>query len=419
LLLPFLLLPPLVAPALQAGWRERSVWALIGIGLGIGAVSSGFARLGWQSVGYFLLVSMLYLAIHAAFLRPAVRGAGPPLIAALVVGWLVLTVLTAIGIAVKERLGEDATGTLLGWASSLGALLAILAVSGWATWRTLLRLARRYEARRFSELQLALGTYWGLITLSIAATVLAQSYEARTGGIMERIALFVLLAWCLWRLVQRAGLWWAVRRAPPPLAPLLLLRVFKPSNRSEAFIDRFLARWRFAAPCWMIAGPDLAGAYMEPDEFFAWLRRRLAERFIRRAGQIAPTLDALDATRDPDGRFRVFEMFCTNTTWKPTVLAMIERAGVVLLDLREYHERRAGARYELRELLRRAPLERVLMLTDEPSNAPKLRAAIEADWREVGHAAPQPLRLMCVATGSRAEIDGLFCAAVQAAAATT
>jgi hypothetical protein len=101
----------------------------------------------------------------------------------------------------------------------------------------------------------------------------------------------------------------------------------------------------------MIAGPDLAGAYMEPDEFFAYLRRTLHERFINDSDKLNEALLNLDQTRDPDGRFRVNELFCANTTWQATVLSLIDRAAVVMLDLREYTKQRAGTRFELAHLL--------------------------------------------------------------------
>jgi hypothetical protein len=66
------------------------------------------------------------------------------------------------------------------------------------------------------------------------------------GAMLLMLLMLLVAAWASWR---------------------MLLRVFKPSERSEAFIDRFLARWRFAGPVWMIAGPDLAGAFMEPTNF--------------------------------------------------------------------------------------------------------------------------------------------------------
>ena len=122
----------------------------------------------------------------------------------------------------------------------------------------------------------------------------------------------------------------------------------------------------------------------------------------------------LDGGRDPDGRFRVSELFCANTTWKQTVLAMIEHAGEILLDLREYSASRAGTRYELQELLRRAPLERVLFLTDEAGDAPQLRAAISDAWQAVGRRADQTVQIVQLKSESDAALDGLFRLAARA-----
>jgi hypothetical protein len=38
---------------------------------------------------------------------------------------------------------------------------------------------------------------------------------------------------------------------------------------------------------------------------------------------------------------------------------MIANASVILLDLREYSQQRKGTRFELTELLRRAPIDKV------------------------------------------------------------
>jgi hypothetical protein len=173
---------------------------------------------------------------------------------------------------------------------------------------------------------------------------------------------------------------------------------------------------------WMIAGPDLAGAYMEPDEFFAFLRRRLHERFITRSDQLPQALAAMDNARDPDGRFRVSELFCANTTWQATVLALIERAGVVMLDLREYTPERAGTHFELEELLRRAPLHKVLLVVGPHDDLPQIQAGIADIWRSVALLRPateQPvcLNIVQIGSGSDAEMWGLFRATAAAATA--
>ena len=204
------------------------------------------------------------------------------------------------------------------------------------------------------------------------------------------------------------------------MGALLLLRVFKPSERSEAFTDRFLARWRFAGPVWMIAGPDLAGAYLEPDEFFAYLQRSLHQRFITDADKLKQALLTLDQTRDPDGRCRVHELFCTNTSWQATVLSLIDQAAVVMLDLREYNDQRAGTRFELEALLRRAPLEKVLVVVGKDDDSQHIGQEITAIWQDMAGQrqetnTPNSLQVLSVGEGTDAEMRGLFCAAAQAA----
>ncbi len=133
----------------------------------------------------------------------------------------------------------------------------------------------------------------------------------------------------------------------------------------------------------MIAGPDLAGAYLEPNEFLDYMNGRLHEHFVADPGEAVRRVEALDSRRDPDGRFRVNEVHCTADTWRPAVLAMMDRAGAILLDLREYSERREGTRYDLTEMLRRAPLGKVVVLVDAADDVTRLRAELDAIWRDV------------------------------------
>ena len=306
---------------------------------------------GWQSdgVGFSLGYAAITLML-SAFLRPTIRGAGLPLVAARSpVGWAVFSVLVAIAFALE---GPDAGGSesFIDVAAGVVVLLLMLAVAIWPAWRTLMALSSRYAAKRFSDIQLALATFWVVLTMFLVTSLLLQpameTFRFETRPIrVEWIVLAVVIMWLLWRWLLAAALQAVIRTADPWIGPLLLLRVFKPSGRSQAFTDRFFAYWRFAAPVWMIAGPDLAGAYMEPDEFFMYLRGRLREHFIADPGEVAPRVATLDRLRDPDGRFRVTEVYCTADTWRPTVLEMMARAGVILLDLREYAGTRLGTRY--------------------------------------------------------------------------
>jgi hypothetical protein len=418
---PMLVLPAALAWAFQAGVRESRVWTAFAVvmgGLGLGLAGTG---MGWLASGVFILSAALLALTLATFMRPAVRGAGPPLVAAFTVGLLVFCV--QIWVIVMLDNSPDTAPSTQDWLIAAVACVVLLGIASYFSWRMLMRLARRYTERQFSEQQLALGAYWALVTSFTLAAVLLLSFEQRTSHSMEWLGLAIVVFWLVWRRMQRTVLRWTVRRAPEPLGALLLLRVFKPSDRSEAFTDRFLARWRFAGPVWMIAGPDLAGAYMEPDEFFAYLQRSLHERFITNADKLSQALLALDQARDPDGRFRVNELFCANTTWQATVLSLIDRAAVVMLDLREYTQQRAGTRFELAELLSRTPLEKVLILVGKGDDSAQIEQEIANIWQQVGGrrasaASASKLQLLSVGAGTDAEMLGLFRAAAMAARAT-
>jgi len=414
-----LVVPAIVAWWLQAGVKRTLMNAatalLLVSGLGF-LLSKG----GWQSTLGFSFGYASIALLVSAFLRPSIRGAGLPLITAAIVGWLVLTGMFAVALSL-EGSSEDADVSTTDVVVGVIELVLMLAAAGWCGWRTLMQLGVKYQAKRFSDMQLALAGYWALLTAFMLASVLRDPilliFSRLTPG---WVCALIIALWLIWRWVQSMVLRGAVRTAAPSIGALLFLRVFKPSKRSEEFTDRFFAYWRFAAPIWMIAGPDLTGAYLEPKEFFAYLRGRLREHFIADPDEAASRIKALDNARDPDGRFRVNELLCTNSTWQPTVLQMIANASVILLDLREYSQQRKGTRFELTELLRRAPIDKVVLLIDAKDDVAHFTAEVESIWQEVGGyrsdiAGVGDLRILRFSRGSNREMRGLFAAAVHAA----
>jgi hypothetical protein len=414
-----LVVPAIVAWWLQAGVKRTLMNAatalLLVSGLGF-LLSKG----GWQSTLGFSFGYASIALLVSAFLRPSIRGAGLPLITAAIVGWLVLTGMFAVALSL-EGSSEDADVSTTDVVVGVIELVLMLAAAGWCGWRTLMQLGVKYQAKRFSDMQLALAGYWALLTAFMLASVLRDPilliFSRLTPG---WVCALIIALWLIWRWVQSMVLRGAVRTAAPSIGALLFLRVFKPSKRSEEFTDRFFAYWRFAAPIWMIAGPDLTGAYLEPNEFFAYLRGRLREHFIADPDEAASRIKALDNARDPDGRFRVNELLCTNSTWQPTVLQMIANASVILLDLREYSQQRKGTRFELTELLRRAPIDKVVLLIDAKDDVAHFTAEVESIWQEVGGyrsdiAGVGDLRILRFSRVSNREMRGLFAAAVHAA----
>lgn len=416
-----LMLPPALAWALQAGLRERTVWVALAVsGVVLGVATAATVQTTFAETAGFIGAMLLLPLLASLFLRPALRGAGPPLVAAALAGWAAFMLVCLGLVLVLPDDGAQEPWTWQDSAGLAGLLLGAAVLMFWVGRRTLRRIAQGYASKQFSEQQLALMAYWALVCGLVLSLVLMVSFD--DGGQSKDLGvalLLVLVAMALsaWRALQRQLLRFVLRKAPAPLPPLLLLRVFKPSNRSEAFMDRLLARWRFTAPVWLIAGPDLAGAFMEPDEFFAWTQGTLGERFVADLAQVSERVNQIDAERDPDGRYRVSELFCANHVWQQTVQALIARAGVILLDLREYTEQRAGTRFELELLLSRGGLDRLILLTDEAGEAPLMQAAVQRAWAARGGSSPATLCLLQLRDGSDAELEGVFRAVAVAAAA--
>ena len=97
---------------------------------------------------------------------------------------------------------------------------------------------------------------------------------------------------------------------------------------------------------------------------------------------MAARLAGFDLERDADGRFRVNECYCHDTTWQDALHALVLRSDVVLMDLRSFQAHNAGCRYELGTLAQTPRALRVIVLTDGQTD----RAAALAS---VAHAAPE------------------------------
>ena len=98
----------------------------------------------------------------------------------------------------------------------------------------------------------------------------------------------------------------------------------------------------------------------------------------------------------------------------------MDRAGAVLLDLREYHPGRLGTRFELEAVLQRVPLRRLVVLVAAGDDPAVVEAEVRDAWRLVdprGRSDGSPrLTVLSVDQGSAAEMHGLLAAC---AAATT
>ena len=157
---------------------------------------------------------------------------------------------------------------------------------------------------------------------------------------------------------------------------MLLLRVFGFQKRTEKLFDRVAERWRFEGPVAMIAGADLALRSVDVDEVLAFVRGEIESRYVSGATDLASRLQALDAGVDPDGRFRIGEFFCFDNTWRPALRALVERARVVLMDLRGFTKANAGCVFELEQLSALGAVGRCVFVVDSTTDRTLVEASL-------------------------------------------
>jgi hypothetical protein len=195
---------------------------------------------------------------------------------------------------------------------------------------------------------------WAFSLTDRALTVAIQGYAGTA------VAMYLPLLWIpvvMWL----AAKWRPIRERPPTL---LVLRVFQQDAQARSLFDHVAERWRLSGNTVMIAGTDLVDRTLDADDIFQFLDRKLAHRFIVSPADITRRIDAFDMTTDVDGRYRVNECYCHDTTWQDALQALVRRSDVVLMDLRGFQAHNAGCRFELATLARASRELRVVVLVD-------------------------------------------------------
>lgn len=238
----------------------------------------------------------------------------------------------------------------------------------WPAWWLARTLARGYAAKRFSEPLYLIGSFF-LIALLVDALSASHSIGAWS---------LALIACWLWLPlgISLARNWLAPSADPPNL---LVLRVFRRDAAVQSLFDSVIDRWRYSGTTSLIAGTDLALNTLEPDELFAFVNGRLRERFIASSEDLAHHLGAIGDSADPDGRLRVAEFYCFDSTWKLALAALVARADRVLMDLRGLVAGNLGCLHELGVLAQADHLQRVVLLFDTHTDRIAAQAAIGAN----------------------------------------
>ena len=321
--------------------------------------------------------------LSLVFLGEATRAIAPWLL----VPAALLTWSSLAGVRAMVSIGEGRSPLLtsvitrldpvLGWLPWYGvfALFALLPwVLAWWPARVLGRaLGRAYSRKWFSDL---LGMYtaiWAFALTDRALTVAIQS----NGG-PAAMAMYLPLLWiplAMWS----AARWRPLTERPPTL---LVLRVFQQDAQARSLFDHVVERWRLSGNTVMIAGTDLLDRTLDTDDIFQFLDKKLAQRFIASPADVARRIDALDMIADIDGRYRVNECYCHDTTWQDALQALVRYSDVVLMDLRGFQAHNAGCLYELATLAQAARTLRVVVLVDGRTDRGAAQEAVVSGRRE-------------------------------------
>ena len=242
---------------------------------------------------------------------------------------------------------------------------------GWLAWRLLNVLAAAFANKRFSDIQLVVDCWWAVVAAEVTATSLSRTHGVT--GIAGGVAAFLA-----YRLAVAAVL--RGDRSPQRAPRLLLLRVFGYQARTESLFDRVAQTWRLQGPVQLIAGVDLAMRTADPGDVLALLDGRLAEAYVRTSHEVGERVARLDLRPDPDGRFRINEVYCHDNTWKTTLEALLDGTDRVLMDLRSFSAQNAGCRFELEQLVRRVPTEDIVLVCDKTTDLPLLHQVLAAAW---------------------------------------
>lgn len=341
-----------------------------------------------SAVVFWLFSQQLPLMLVIFFITgPKLRSTGPYLILV----FFILMLSTLLGLA---ALAHNINNGLDSWILDLSAKTSVTSVFflfSIAPWliaffpaRALARwLADAYQRKAFSEpLYLAAGL-WN-ITLLFQAMILSHSLGGSVYTLLLASFLFPLFLPLMQRVMQP-------KHQPPTL---LLLRVFRGDDSIEALFDLVIERWRYSGNTLLIAGKDLALRNLEPDELFNFLSGRLQNRFITSQQHLQNQLTQLNFQADPDGRFRVNEFFCFDTTWKMVLDGLVQQVDRVLMDLRGYTPDREGCSHELRVLAANTQLKKLVILFNKDTHKPSAEALLAGSqlkihWIDSENAAAQ------------------------------
>jgi len=312
------------------------------------------------------------IVVTALCLGGASRAVGPWLAPL----FIVLSGSSQLGVDLLAAMVEDYSPIVRWLASWLNATLAIIlfALLPWliAWWpaRALGRwLAQAYRQRQVSELFYLFTAVW---VIALIGPALGAIGDLGWGALV----CFLPLLWIPLgaTLMQRFAA--PVIAGRPPT--LLVLRVFQQDANVQDLFDHVIERWRLTGNTVLIAGTDLVDRTIDADDIFTFIDGRLGERFIRSPADVPRRLAEFEWHPDVEGRYRVNECYCHDTTWQDALAELLRVSDVVLMDLRNFVAANKGCLYELETLSSAPGLSRVVVLVNDTTELAAAQAATTA-----------------------------------------
>jgi hypothetical protein len=372
---------PLVPTVLTVLVARRStrVWAWIGYGVLVPLATTGTGIAPSVTGTLVGLVVVPPAVVLLALSGREIRAVGPFLAVP------VLATMTGLLLYPSTALWAVRLGTSSYVGTAVGLLVAgVLGVVG-AT--HLVRSARQYARKRAGDQTVTVSHWWLLATVWHSVVLVPAGIGP---------ALAVWAGHIAFRLVLAAAMRLRPRTTDLPRR-LLLVRPDVAPQPSGLLLRRLDAYWRYVGTIATITRTDRAAAALEPHEFLGLLRGTPARRIARTAGELRAQVDDVDGDPDPDGRYRVGELFCRDDLWRLALQHLLRRSDCVLLDVRGITCRDERVAWEITQLVQLAPLRRVVVLVDDATDEYLLRATVDRARAGLDAAVPDPggsLRLL-------------------------
>jgi hypothetical protein len=357
--------PVVLTVAILSGFDRMVVATTTGLYV---AVVVGLGVLGGDvdgALALWALMGLLATVVVVPYLHRSVRAVGVVVLAFVFIGLVGAELVLAFVGASSGRISAVVTVTSwLGVGGGAFVLLIVLgfAVAGVAGWFALGRFGRAYRHNGLPDQLVLVGAVWALFA---AAHGFPLAFEGAW--------------WAGAGLVGFAAFWLVAARpldgdAEPSGPRLLMLRVFALGRNSEQLFRQVATDWQYVGPMRLIAGPDLARATVEPDEFLTFAAGRLEDLFISVLSQLEARRH--EGVRDRHGRYRVQEYLCFDDTWRPVVRHLIQDTDLVLMDLRGFVQGNDGARHELTLLASTGMLASTTLVVDKATDLAQVESAV-------------------------------------------